>query len=465
MKTTYKIDDIIIDYTLLRHFDNEFLFKYFIIPISRLEYLSKVACLTKDSMLINLLEQKLKTNIEVIETPREKVLLELQNLSLKKQLFELIHSKQSNSSDNKIETFFEILFNYCIKTNVSDVHFEAKKDILTMRLRIDGSLIKFLNFDLNYLGIISSYIKLISNLDISQRRVPQNGRFSKTINSVQYDFRISTMPTINGESIVIRILTNETIDINIKNLGFEQDNLDLIKNVITHDHGLILVTGPTGSGKTTTLYAILNILNNISKKIITIEEPVEYKIDNIQQISINNDIGLDFLNVLKNVLRQDPDIIMIGEIRDKESLNIAIQAALTGHLVLATLHTNSSILTIDRMLDLGAEPFLISATLKAVIAQRLIRRLCHCCKQQIDNEYKSNGCQECNMLGFRGREIVSEVFVIDKEISSLLIKKQPSQYIEEIATKKQFKTMIENGMKKVAQGLITKKDLILATNN
>lgn len=448
----FEIDNEIIDFDLTQKLEISFLQKNEILPFEQNNFVTKILCSDDKSAILKTLEQTFHSSILFVQIPKKQLLLNLDNLQTKINLWKML--KMSQFDQTKIEHFFQILFDFCIQKNISDIHIESKISHFMIRVRIDGTLLKLLNADESYFGILSSYLKLIAKLDISQKRLPQNGRFTREFEQTRFDFRISCMPTINGESIVTRILNNQTIEISLDALGFSQHELSTIKHCINFSNGLILVSGPTGSGKTTTLYAIIKELNSLSKKIITIEEPVEHKIENIQQIGINNEIGLDFITVLKNTLRQDPDIIMIGEIRDKESLNIALAAALTGHLVVATIHTNSAILTIDRMLDLGADPFLISSTLKAVIAQRLVRRLCQdCC---------GDGCLKCNMFGFLGREIVSEVLVSTQKISEAISKKTPSLQIQKIANEDGFVQMGENGRQKVAKNLITLQDLLLS---
>ena len=448
----FEVDNEIIDFDLAQKFEIDFLQKNELLPFKQNNFVTKVLCSDDKSLILSTLEQAFHSSILFVQIPKKQLLLNLDNIQTKINLWKML--KMSQFDQTKIEHFFQILFDFCIQKNISDIHIESKPSHFMIRVRIDGILLKLLNADESYFGILSSYLKLISKLDISQKRLPQNGRFTREFEHSKFDFRISCMPTINGESLVTRILNNQTIDISLCKLGFGEQELDLIKHCITFSNGLILVSGPTGSGKTTTLYAIIKELNSLSKKIVTIEEPVEHKIENIQQIGINNEIGLDFITVLKNTLRQDPDIIMIGEIRDKESLNIALAAALTGHLVVATIHTNSAILTIDRMLDLGADPFLISSTLKAVVAQRLVRRLCQDCG--------GDGCLKCNMSGFLGREIVSEILVSTQKISEAISKKIPSLQIQKIAIEEGFIKMGENGKQKVAKKLITLQDLLLS---
>ena len=309
------------------------------------------------------------------------------------------------------------------------------------KFRVDGRLKTFFNFKKEFFTYISSYIKLISNLDMTQSRMPLDGRFSLNIKEKNFDFRISTMPTIDAESIVLRILDNKNIDKNLQTLGLSKNLLEVLDKSLQLTQGLILISGPTGSGKTTTLYSILKELNCEEKKIITVEDPVEYKIDSICQIAINNKIGLSFELVLKNILRQDPDIIFIGEMRDKFSLDIALQASLTGHLVIASIHANNAIETISRLIDLQADPFLISSTLKIVMAQRLVLNYCKFCE--------GKACEKCNFTKYYDRSCIAEVLKIDEKMSSFIFKKAQMNEMKEYLKSINYKTILDDGKEKV----------------
>lgn len=319
---------------------------------------------------------------------------------------------------------------------------------------------------------LSSRIKLLSNLDIAERRKPQDGRFSATVLQKTYDFRVSTLPIINGESIVLRILDKSKAMIKLEDAGMSQKNFNIFSEALKVPYGIVLVTGPTGSGKTTTLYGALNNLKSIDRKVITVEDPVEYQMNLIQQVQVNQKVGLTFANTLRSILRQDPDIIMIGEIRDHETLRIAIQAALTGHLVLSTLHTNDAISAITRMADMGIEPYLISGSLIAIEAQRLVRKICPHCKQPVEipehaieelhqylpekyQFYKGKGCKECHSTGYIGREMISEVLRVDDTLSSLIAKEASKAEILEVASKNGYVSMIQDGINKVLNGTTT----------
>lgn len=437
------LDNHILDYIFINSFDINNLRNNLFLPIKKDNYFTKVALCENSSINQNSFPNQL---IKEIVTYKNDILFCLSDFEIKLELYKLAKISIEEDEESQIQKFLDILLKFAIEKKCSDIHIECEENSLKIRFRRDGVLKTFFNYDKKFYEQFSSIIKLISNLDITQKREPLNGRFEKTIESKRVDFRVSTMPTIYGESIVLRILDNTNTKKDLKSLGFDSFNLNKINNVIRKSNGLILVTGPTGSGKTTTLYSILNELNDNSKKIITIEDPIEYQIKGIQQVSINNEIGLKFNDVLKNVLRQDPDIIMIGEIRDTESLNIAIQASLTGHLVLSTLHTNDSISTLNRLFDLDAKPYLIASTLRAVIAQRLVLKICEYCK---------DGCIKCNFTKFSGRISIFEVLEIDDDISFLINKKASNKEILELVKNKGFKTIFEDAKDKVALGLTT----------
>jgi general secretion pathway protein E len=449
-----------IDYSLSFNINKVLMDKHKVLPIKNQELSILVATsnVQQDSEELKSIFHK---PIHFIYSKEQEINMELQYLEFKQKLYKLamqaLHNMNTNTENSYIINFMEELFSFSIDHNVSDIHFEAVNKSILIRLRIDGELIQVFRFDLKLFALISSIIKYFGNLDISQKRIPLNGRFSKEIKSSVYDMRISTMPTIYGESIVLRILDNGNIQKDIHNIGFEENTLKIIKKALQLNQGLILVTGPTGSGKTTSLYSMINTLNTKSKKIITIEDPVEYKIDGVMQVNINDEINLNYQTVLKNVLRQDPDILLIGEIRDIESLQIAIQASLTGHLVIATLHTNSALETITRLKDLKAESYLIASTLKMVLSQRLLRILCDECKITHDNiiSHSLVGCKKCNYRGYKNRQIISEVLEVDQPISQMIAKNNTMFEIQEYLDKIHFKNLKYNGMKLVKEGKTT----------
>jgi len=452
--------DYTVDYSLFDGIKKDFLEKYKIYPIHSQQLSVLIATSNKEletEKLVKIYDKPVK----ILFVEENELKSELQYLELKRELYRLgknaLTNKNSKEENSYIINFMDILFSFCIVHNASDIHFESADNSLSIRLRIDGELIQIFRFDKELFSLISSIVKYFGNLDISQKRVPLNGRFSRKIAKLTYDMRISTMPTIYGESIVLRILDNGNIKKDILTIGFESDTLKTINKTIRLTQGLILVTGPTGSGKTTSLYSMINSINTKNKKIITIEDPVEYKLDGVIQVNINEDINLDYQVVLKNILRQDPDILLIGEIRDKESLQIAIQASLTGHLVIATLHTNNAVETITRLIDLQAEPYLIASTLKMVLSQRLVRVLCSHCKVKntVSNRYEHTGCSLCNYTGYKDRKIVSEVLEVDEKIAKMISRQSHMDEIVSYANMKGFVSLQENGLQIVDDGITT----------
>jgi len=450
--------DYTIDYSLSYDIEYDFLHKNQILPL-RDEELCLIIATCKEHNDSEYFMKHFQKPIKFIVVDELSLNLELEYYSFKIKLYRLaiisLETKYEKDENSYMIRFLDLLFAFCIVKNVSDIHFESLDKSLVIRIRIDGELNQIFRFESKLFFAISSVIKYFGNLDISQRRHPLNGRITRKVDDKIYDMRISTMPTIHGESIVLRILDNGNIQKNLDTIGFDADTLAIIQKTIRLNQGLILVTGPTGSGKTTTLYSMISSLNTKNKKIITIEDPVEYKLDGVMQISINNEIGLDYQTVLKNVLRQDPDILLIGEIRDIESLQIAIQASLTGHLVLATLHTNSSLETITRLLDLDAKAYLIASTLKMVLSQRLVRVLCPLCKEKEEksHSYIHRGCKECNFRGYKGRVVVSEVLGINDIISKMITQSKGLHKIESYIKKNGFCSLHEKGSQLVKSGI------------
>ena len=450
--------DFNIDYALSCSMDYELLQKNGILPIQN-EELCILVAISAENQNIEEIKKIFLQPIKFVNVDKRDLNKELQNLQFKQDLFQLskdsianIHKENENSY---IIGFMRKLFLFSINNRVSDIHFESLDKSIVIRVRIDGELNQIFRFDIQLYPLISSIVKYFGNLDISQRRKPLNGRFTKEIDGKDYDLRISTLPTVHGESIVLRILDNGSIQKDINKIGFQLDTLNIIKKSMSLNQGLILVTGPTGSGKTTSLYSMISSINTKNKKIITIEDPVEYKLDGVMQVNINNEIDLNYKEVLKNILRQDPDVILIGEIRDSESLQIAMQASLTGHLVLATLHTNNALETITRLLDLDAQPYLIATTLKMILSQRLVRVLCDNCKvREINsNDYKHNGCEKCNFTGYKGRQVVSEVLNLDETISTMIAENKNSHELKKYIKAEGFLTIQENTLNLVEKGI------------
>jgi general secretion pathway protein E len=457
MKTKIvEINSFIIDYSIVNKLGLAIAKEHNIFPIQQQELFILVATSSKipNELLITTFFQ---TPIKFITVSPQAIDMQIENFPTQFEIYNLGLKALDDAYKNNTKTSFisnmvEKIITFAISLKASDIHIEALKTSVVIRFRIDGILYIYFTFEHKMYPLFSSILKLFANLDISQNRLPQNGRFSRKINNNNFDFRISSMPTINGESIVLRILDNKNSNIALNQIGFDRFTLKLLNKIIYNHQGMILVTGPTGSGKTTTMYSILNTLNTTAKKIITIEDPIEYNLTKIQQINVNEDIDFSYEMILKNILRQDPDIIMIGEIRDEKTLKVAIQASLTGHLVVATLHTNNAPDTINRLLDLNAKPYLIASTLKAIISQRLVRKLCEFCKTDTN---KAVGCAKCNLSGYQGRLIVSEILNCDDKISHYISKKESLKTIVKYAKTKGYVDMKTNTLDLIKQGLTT----------
>jgi len=373
------------------------------------------------------------------------------------------------------------LFIYnALKKRASDIHIEPYQDRLVIKYRIDGALHEEFNFPKKNQQAVIARLKIISSLDITESRLPQDGRFKVKFESREIDFRVSSLPTHFGEKFVLRVLDKENLSTGLKALGFSDEPLKLFEEATKAPFGMIVVTGPTGSGKSTTLYSIINQTNVPEKSIITIEDPIEYQIEGITQIHVNTEIGLTFANGLRSVLRQSPDIIMVGEIRDGETADIAIKASLTGELILSTLHTNTAVGAITRLIDMGIEPFLLASSLVAATAQRLVRKLCTKCKESYveDDKVLQNlkieskdrkfflpkGCDYCNNTGYRGRIAILEVLLLDDTIKEMIIRRSSEDEIIEYAKKNRgYKPLRENGFVHCASGTTSIEEVLRAT--
>ncbi|WP_250658169.1 type II secretion system ATPase GspE [Alkalimarinus coralli] len=382
--------------------------------------------------------------------------------------------------DAPIIRLINAILTEAVKTNASDIHIETFEKQLVVRFRVDGVLREIVQPKRALAPLLISRIKVMSKLDIAEKRIPQDGRISLRVGGREVDIRVSTMPSANGERIVLRLLDKQAGRLKLDSLGLSARDLKILKGLVSRPHGIILVTGPTGSGKTTTLYAGLSEINDKSRNILTVEDPIEYNLPGIGQTQVNNKVDMTFSRGLRAILRQDPDVVMIGEIRDLETSEIAVQASLTGHLVLSTLHTNSAVGAITRLIDMGVEPFLISSSMVGIIAQRLVRVLCSNCREpyQPDKEaceflqqdpsspptiYRATGCTECNHLGYRGRMGIYEVIDIDDQMRNLIHSKAGELELEEHA-RKNGPSIHADGVAKILAGVTSVEEVLRVTH-
>jgi general secretion pathway protein E len=487
----------------LESFDVEKGIKYSLLPgiVNDKEYFFT----TKDNLIDALnFYSKLSIPIEVAITDREsyerllnqflevKTQKDLEDTSIEEKIEEDLslddfvkNGLDILDSENSapIIKFVNSMFYQAIKKRASDIHVETHELFGVIRFRIDGVLITQSKLPKKLVSLVINRIKVISNLDISEKRIPQDGRTQIKIANKTTDIRVSILPTYFGEKAVMRLLMESEEIPSLQELGFYSIITEGFKELLEHSYGMILVTGPTGSGKSTTLHSFLQTIATPEKNIITVEDPVEYKADNINQIQVNQKVGLTFVSALRSILRQDPDIIMVGEIRDRETANIAIQSALTGHLMLSTLHTNNAPATITRLMDMGIEPFLIASSLIGILSQRLVRILCDCKiedkneknieeiekiqhkfpnlkKYKVDKLYKANGCPKCNFTGYKKRKAVGELFIMNDEVKEIIAKGTNDIELKNIMIKNGMKTLKENILELLVNGETSLKEAI-----
>jgi len=475
------------DFDLLKKVPSKILERYKVIPLEETPTNIEIAFYDPlDIEAQNSIARYFNKPIKIAIAPEREILKfinQAKNREQAQSIIEQIKKEISGTATTDEEEsgtmkFIKYIIKLSIEKNASDIHIESEDKSMVVRSRIDGVLQELIALEKELFAPITARVKLLSNMNISEKRKPQDGRFSMEIDGNSFDFRVSTLPIATGESIVIRILDKRNIMKKLNEVGINKKNLHKWEKALKSPNGIILVTGPTGSGKSTTLYASINEIKDVEKKIITVEDPVEYQLNLVRQVNVNEAAGLTFASALRSILRQDPDVIMIGEIRDLETLEIAIKAALTGHLVLSTLHTNDAISAISRMIDMGADPFMVGASVVAVEAQRLVRKVCPYCKAKekpnpafiealkpkipdIDKKvfYKGKGCDYCNNTGYKGRTLISEVFTIDDELSSAIARNLPLDELEKIAKKKGFESMFLDGLIKALKGETTLEEV------
>lgn len=388
----------------------------------------------------------------------------------------------SMANETPIIRFVNLVMQQAIRDQASDVHFEPFENEFRIRYRIDGALYEMAPPPKNLALPVISRIKVLSNLNIAERRIPQDGRIKMTIAGRPVDLRVSTLPTQFGESVVLRVLDKSVVNLDLENLSMPDDILKSIRSLVARPNGIFIVTGPTGSGKTTTLYSALREVNHIEIKILTAEDPVEYEIDGIMQVGVNRQVGLTFAGALRSFLRQDPDKIMVGEIRDLETAQIAVQASLTGHVVLSTLHTNDAPGAITRLVDMGLEPFLISASLEGVLGQRLVRKICTTCRTAYEPDqdmvellgadpleiadkqfYYGKGCAECSQTGYRGRQGLFEMLTMTDSVRELVTNRAPTLVLKQKALEQGMRTLREDGVRAIFDGATTIEEVLKYT--
>lgn len=386
------------------------------------------------------------------------------------------------AESNTVKRLVNLVLLQAIREKASDIHFEPFEDEFKIRYRIDGVLFEMVPPPRHIAMAVASRVKVMSGLDIAERRLPQDGRIELVIEQRPVDLRVSVLPTMFGESCVLRVLDRTQVNLDLEQIGLREDDLQVVRQLINKPHGIVVVTGPTGSGKTTTLYSGLRELNTIDTKILTAEDPVEYDIDGMVQCQVKPDIGLTFARLLRSFLRQDPDIILIGETRDQETAQIAVQASLTGHLVLTTLHTNDAPSSIARLLDLGLEPFLLTATLEAIVAQRLVRKVCSNCREEYSPTeqqllelaltpedikgrtlYFGRGCDYCHNTGYRGRIAIFEIMALTDELRELVMRHASTGVIRQEARKHGMRTLRESGLLAIFDGVTTIEEVVRET--
>ena len=472
--------------------------KYGVVPVYATE--DSVTVALSDPMgydVVDSLRYALSKNVDAVIAPRAEVKAALDQLY--PESFESKFGSDDGSLDISEKSTFEggddagdsdapvirlvsMIITEAVKMKVSDIHLEPMERSMRVRYRLDGALRQMDNPPKRLQAAIISRVKIMSGMKISEKRVPQDGRIQVKVQGRDLDLRVSSVPTNHGESIVMRILDKSNLSLGLPQLGFLSDDQSKFERLISLPDGVLLVTGPTGSGKTTTLYACLGQINLPDRKIITVEDPVEYQMSGINQVQVNKDVGLDFSAALRSILRQAPNIVMIGEIRDSETADIAMEAALTGHLVFSTLHTNDAPSAVTRLLDMGVKPFLVASALRAAMAQRLVRAICEKCRAEytptdrelkmlgsmakggtLSTMYKGKGCPICGNSGYKGRKGIFEIFMVDDSIQRLIFDHAPATVLRTRAREMGMRTLREDGMLKVASGMTSLEEVLRAT--
>ncbi len=475
--------------------------QYKVVPVMKHDNLLTIAMSDPtDVETLDSLRYILRCDVEAVVSPKDQIqrlighhygsrdesvdayLDGMQEADIESQLAKTGDARDETDEDAPIIKLVSLIIVEAIRKRASDIHLEPLEKRYRVRYRIDGVLREMESPPKYLQANITSRLKIMAKIDITEKRIPLDGRIQLKVEGKEIDLRVSTIPTTHGESIVMRILDKASIQLDIPKLGFYSDDMELIQKIVNMPDGIFLVTGPTGSGKTTSLYAFLNSINTPHRKIITVEDPVEYMLSGINQVHVSAQIGLTFSAALRSMLRQAPNIVMVGEIRDKETAEIAINAALTGHLVFSTLHTNDAPGAVTRLIDMGIKPFLVASAVRAVMAQRLVRRICKNCSApyvpdaeeleimgldenfvKSSNLQKGRGCDECGGKGYRGRMGIYEIFFVTEELQRLIFEKVPSSVIRDSARKSGMRTLREDGLRKAAAGMTTLAEILTMT--
>ena len=489
---------------VLEQFPRELITRYRVLPMSRDDGRFKIIISDPlDLELLDMLRFRLNCELECALAPKSKIqryietFLDDVGASVDEAIEEIdrdvdlqekeaaaaAKAKADDDADAPVIKLINLLIDEAVRMRASDIHIEPMADRVRVRYRIDGVCMVRDNIPKSMQGPMIARLKIMSGIDIAERRLPQDGRIKRKIGNQLIDFRVSTCPAYHGESVVLRILRPDSVKIGITGLGFEQDDYERFQRIIRQPNGIFLVTGPTGSGKTTTLYAALQELNRPDRKIITAEDPVEYNFTGINQCQVREDIGLSFARILRSMLRQAPNIILVGEIRDREVGEVAIQAALTGHLVFSTLHTNDAPSAITRLIDMGIKPFLVASSIQAIMAQRLIRKICPDCKEVDPNPdrfilkmlgftdeelagkkiYRGRGCKRCGGVGYRGRQGIFEMLEMNSELRDLAFRRASIAEIRRAARAGGMRTLLEDGKLKILRGITTPEEVARIT--
>ena len=489
-----------IDTSVLANIDENFARTKKILPLFKLNNTLTIAMVDPlDVFTLDELGQKLSLEIEAAVCTEEdlnnaldlyygtsgkvdEVVQFIQEKEKEEEPIELdeIISGDAGADEAPIIRLVNLIFSQAIKEKASDIHIEPEEDLLRVRFRVDGVLHEMFVQPKNLQYAVTSRIKIMAELNIAERRLPQDGRFQIRVDNHDVDIRVSTIPSAHGENIVLRILDKSNLIVNLDDLGFTKKSRKEFATALDSAYGVIIVSGPTGSGKTTTLYSALHSINSLDKNIITIEDPIEYRMKIIRQSQVNTKIGMTFAAGLRSILRQDPDIIMVGEIRDSETASVAVQAALTGHLVLTTLHTNDASGAVTRLVDMGIEPFLVSSSVMCVVAQRLVRKICQNCKYSYDASdalikelklqpgkkytfYEGKGCRNCKETGYKGRMAIFELLMINDVIRRMILEQKSALDIRDYALKNGMKTLRQDGILKANNGMTTVEEVMHST--